>query len=170
MVHSTRKKLSTQVPLLKAARHPRGTPTSTAHKRAILPTFAETGNISLMMLRTGRFFCILMEVPKSPCARFFRYLPSWIYLGWSSPYFAFSAWIVASDGVFSDNQGLPGIAFIRKNVILATSSNVTNAIQTLRTVYFVIFYTFPLYLLSFLSILSIVNCRQYDNIIPTLPH
>ena len=44
--------------------------------------------------------------------------------------------------------GLPGIAFIRKKVIQATSNSVTNAIQTLRTVYFVIFYTFPLFFIS----------------------
>ena len=49
-----------------------------------------------------------------------------------------------SVGVFSDNHGFPGIAFIKKNVTHATTSTVTIAIKTLRAVYFAIFYTFPL--------------------------
>ena len=43
-VHTIRRRLSTQVPLLNAARQPSGTPTKTAHKSAILPIFADTGN------------------------------------------------------------------------------------------------------------------------------
>jgi hypothetical protein len=69
-VHTTRRILSVSLPLLKAARHPKGTPTRTAQQRAMAPTFAETGNISLMMLKTARFFCIFNETPKSPLSRF----------------------------------------------------------------------------------------------------
>ena len=103
-----------------------------------MPTFAETGNISRMMSRTGRFFCILIDTPKSPCSRFPRYFPSCTISGWSSPYFAFSASIVAWDGVFSDSHGFPGMAFIRKKVMQATTSSVNSAITTRFAVYFAI--------------------------------
>ncbi len=47
--------------------------------------------------------------------------------GWSRPYLAIMAASISGLGIFSAAKGLPGIAFIRKNVIVMIKKMVTNA-------------------------------------------
>ena len=79
-----------------------------------------------------------MDAPKSPCSMLPKYLTSWTGRGLSKPYLAFRASITWGEGVFSDSQGLPGIACITKKVIHATTRMVTIAIKTRFTTYFAI--------------------------------
>ena len=53
-----------------AATEPRISPSTTAQKAAIPPSFAETANFSLMIWEISR--PVFSDTPKSPCSRFPR--------------------------------------------------------------------------------------------------